>query len=241
MKFIKNQKGFTGLEIILLVVVLGGVGFVGYRAYQAQPGKAPAQEKVQPTQNKEVSKSSIPEGWIEYKNEEFGFAFAYPQAYGSVQATPTYGTENRNGRLIQITFTKMCDTCKAGETNPFAIDMRSPGLVEIGAASPQFGGVGTGRPMADSAGYTINSNGTVTFKRSIGQAQSGKYPTFQANNTNGILVQMNDEWQKAVYTGIIFNLKHSELTGIEFMTHDYPGQGSNADNLKSIAKTFRLL
>jgi hypothetical protein len=42
-------------------------------------------------------------------------------------------------------------------------------------------------------------------------------------------------------TRIIFNLKHSELTGFEFMSHDAVGSSSNAENLKAVAKTFRLL
>ncbi|HSH31376.1 MAG TPA: hypothetical protein VK963_01780 [Candidatus Saccharimonadales bacterium] len=59
MKFLQNQKGFTGLEIVLLVVILGSIGFVGYRAYQAknQQSPAPQEQAAKQEPNGQASKA----------------------------------------------------------------------------------------------------------------------------------------------------------------------------------------
>jgi guanyl-specific ribonuclease Sa len=46
MRLAKNQRGFTGIEIVLVVVVAAMIGFVIFKAYEAnQTAKAPAAEQ----------------------------------------------------------------------------------------------------------------------------------------------------------------------------------------------------
>ncbi len=87
----KNQKGFTHFAVVLLVLLLAVVGFAGWNVQQQnKQNKAdPAAEDVKLTKKNSVAESTstkpvlLPEGWTEYKNTEYGFAFYYPKEYGS--------------------------------------------------------------------------------------------------------------------------------------------------------------
>lgn len=206
--------------------------------------------------------NKIPDGWIEYKNEDLNFAFYYPKEYGEVKESSTYGSEGDYGKLFTFSFNdKNCPTSFCGK------------VIEMGAAAPNFGGIGTGRAMAISAGYYKNKDGSVTerlLSRKFGEWDSKylknfswydpwtiensanidikitKYtPTyFQGDYLEGVLqkIEHNDYHVDDILT-VTFNLGHNpfDITGFQFMTFDEPGETKNAESLKSVAKTFRLL
>jgi len=81
MKLHKSQSGIAHvLMVLLVVVVLGGIGFAGWKVYDSKKTKQSAQTTN--ANQKEEQKSTISEDWIEYKNEEYGFSFAYPKGWG---------------------------------------------------------------------------------------------------------------------------------------------------------------
>lgn len=227
-----NQKGLTVIEGLIATVVVIIVGFGGYYVWNQNQDDSS-------TKNEEVSNadsatnddtaddktkdraSSTPEGWVEYESKELGFSFAYPEEYGGVNEDSSYGSENENALRYTFYFENICPTCNGD--NPFAEDMAAPGIVEIGATTEDFGGIGTGRPYASSAGFDGEGN-------------------FEADNgAVGLLSTVEDQMHEKTRTTIVFNLtKSPEATGIMFMTHDEPGETTNADNLESIAATFKL-
>lgn len=74
------------LSIIALVLLVGiGSYYLGKQSMQKNtPVPTPIPTlKLSPT--KEPQESTIPEGYIEYTNEDLGFSFAYPQEWGQVQ------------------------------------------------------------------------------------------------------------------------------------------------------------
>jgi prepilin-type N-terminal cleavage/methylation domain-containing protein len=226
-----NQKGFSVIEILLVIVVVGLIGTVGWLVYDRQNSDTDAQanqnsvqeqgntEEDQPIGDKDTS--NVPEGWTTYDNETLGFSFNYPSEYGGVKEDSSYGSENQNALRYTFYFEKICPSCDTD--NPYAVDMASDGIVEIGANTSEFGGIGTGRPYASSAGFDGEGN-------------------FQADGTKGLLKTTTDDLHNKVRTTIEFNLtKSAEATGIMFMTNDEPNESSNAENLKQIAKTFKLL
>lgn len=227
-----NQKGLSVVEVLIVIVIVGLIGAVGWLVYDRQKTKtsetsnpqtstSQKAEKTQLSNNSVEEKSSIPSGWITYENKDLGFSFYYPSEYGKVKEDSSYGSENQNALRYTFYFEKICPTCNTD--NPFAVDMASDGIVEIGATTAKFGGIGTGRPYASSAGFNGEGN-------------------FQANSTKGLLKTTTDDMNKKVQTTVEFNLtKSNKATGIMFMTHDEPGETANAENLKNIAKTFKLL
>jgi hypothetical protein len=87
----KNQKGFLDLTLILaLVIIIAVGGFVWWRVSNAdEPTVADSTLKTTKTANTEELEPTIPEGWVEYVNEEFGFSFAYPAYWGQLKENRT--------------------------------------------------------------------------------------------------------------------------------------------------------
>ena len=53
---LSDKRGFTALEIVLVVVILAAIGLVGYKAFQASRAAKPAEEK---TSTKSISVSDL--------------------------------------------------------------------------------------------------------------------------------------------------------------------------------------
>ncbi len=103
-----NQRGFGAVEVALIIVLVGIIGFTGWRVYSAnkevseldrqlrsQSTTSPATKK-QATQ--ETNQSSVPAGWKEYANSQLGFVFSYPESWGEVTQT---AANNPEGMIYQ--------------------------------------------------------------------------------------------------------------------------------------------
>jgi hypothetical protein len=223
---LKNKWLLIGSGLMMLLIFTSGAYFLGKNSSDKSiNAEVSNQPTTQPTidPNPTSNPSPISAGTKTYKNNELGIEFSYPSKYGDVKIEETYGTEEKKGRGLFINFENICNSCKPGDT-PFTIDMASPGLVEMGAVSTTFGGIGTSRPHPLQIN-TSNTNSKV----------------FQGANITGLIYQADDNWHKKYETRVVFEIKSSEFKYFTFLTHDELGQKSNADNLISIAKSFRLL
>lgn len=190
--------------------------------------------------DKSVYKDSKITNWIDYENSEFGFAFSYPKEFGKVKVTSSLGFGCVGGRIIRFMFYQKEEDCIKG------YGWTCGNVIEIEAAAPDFSGHGNDRASAYSAGYTKNKDGSVSYKllteKSLEDIPEYKNPIFfKGINTEGIIRLSWSEMSNKNFVKIIFNLKNDEITGIGFMTNDVIGETKNADVLKSITKTFRLL
>jgi hypothetical protein len=79
----KNQKGFLDLTLILaLVIIIAVGGFVWWRVSNAdEPTVADSTLKTTKTDTTEEVETTIPEGWFEYVNDDFGYIVALPDKY----------------------------------------------------------------------------------------------------------------------------------------------------------------
>lgn len=103
MKLYKSQSGIAHLTIIGLILILSIVGFTGWRVWQVrQDNKKSANQSDGVSQSmsnskpkeKTEDKNKLPDGFVEYTNQEYGFKFAYPKEWGevAVQKEPGYTT-----------------------------------------------------------------------------------------------------------------------------------------------------
>lgn len=193
--------------------------------------------------DKSVYKDSKITNWIDYENSEFGFTFSYPKEFGKVKVTSTIGegchTESQ-ARVIKFMFYQKEEDCTKGQ------GWTCGNVIEIEATAPDFSGYGNDRQNAYSAGYIKKSDGSVSYKlltqKLLEDIPEYRNPIFfKGINTEGIIDSFLDGMYNKNIVKIIFNLKHQEITGIGFMTMDEIGETKNAEILKSIAKTFRLL
>jgi hypothetical protein len=109
MKIHKSQTGFSPVHVLLLLILVGIIGFTGWKVYDANksasntdssaPAKANNVAVTPPTQ------ATIPEGFVEYKNDELGFKFAYPKEWGEVKVEPGAETDHLvSGSEYQLSF-----------------------------------------------------------------------------------------------------------------------------------------
>ncbi len=82
-----NQKGFTGFEIALLVLVLAAIGFAGYTVYQNQKSNEAqtSTDKIAGVEKKDTEEKESPrcdEGLKEFSDEKVGVRFCYPEKWG---------------------------------------------------------------------------------------------------------------------------------------------------------------
>lgn len=89
-----NQRGFAVLELLLILVVIGILGFVGYRAIQAR--NLPEVSDYAPI----LSSSKT------YQNKEFGFKLSYPKSWGDAKFAKGEVVSPGQGDYMQLTFSK---------------------------------------------------------------------------------------------------------------------------------------
>jgi hypothetical protein len=91
-----NQKGFSAVEGLLIFVVVGLIGFVGWYVWHSKnstknSSTTSSTTSTQPTTKDTTPKKEefkLPEGYISYKSSSPGFSMAYPKDWGDL-AAPT--------------------------------------------------------------------------------------------------------------------------------------------------------
>ncbi len=117
MKLSKSQAGFTAVHMLLILVLLGIIGFTGWKVYDAGKSAKPAESSTAtPAVKKEESK--IPDGFVEYENKELGFKFAYPKDWGEVKVDKVDNKNNETpdtkGMVYRFSFSARQSTLSQG-------------------------------------------------------------------------------------------------------------------------------
>ena len=81
-----NQKGFSGLEILVITFIVGLIGVVGWLVYDRQKNKTDSksttaqtsQQAQQESLNQETKITDQYEGWITYNDSNYGVSFKHP-------------------------------------------------------------------------------------------------------------------------------------------------------------------
>ncbi len=89
----KNQNGFSAVEGLLILVIVGLLGGVGWYVWQNKQDdssktniSSSAKDEREDKAQEEVYK--VPEGYTLYENKELGFKFVYPKVYGNLTKQP---------------------------------------------------------------------------------------------------------------------------------------------------------
>lgn len=106
----KNEKGFSPVEILLILVIVGLTGFVGWYVLQSK-NKASTSSKNTQISTKSPSPgitqdSKIPNDFVAFSNSDIGISFAYPKTWGDAKLGPSpESTHLVAGSEYQIDFT----------------------------------------------------------------------------------------------------------------------------------------
>jgi hypothetical protein len=137
----KNQKGFSAVEGLLILVIAGLIGFVGWYVWQAKNNAddnlSSATETSNSTQN--ITNASPYYGWKIYTSQNEKFSFKYPKDWKITSDTPIgnlkeeIGIQGPNNFLMTYSLVKMdpsaitpANHAKSGnDNNPNAYDPNS--------------------------------------------------------------------------------------------------------------------
>src|ERR1700733_6263863 len=94
MSKLKNQSGFSVVEALLIVIVIGILGFTGWFVYHAQTNASKAYKAQQAVagpahiytaHDEQVAKAKAMKGWLQFSNDTVGLKFHYPSSWGTAQ------------------------------------------------------------------------------------------------------------------------------------------------------------
>lgn len=77
----KDQKGFSAVELLLVVVFVGLIGFVGWTVYQRQDkqnSQTTATQQTEKVPETYQRTTTVPSDWKTFENEEYKLTFSYP-------------------------------------------------------------------------------------------------------------------------------------------------------------------
>jgi hypothetical protein len=87
---VKNQKGFSALIILLIIVLLGVVSAAGW--YIWSQNRTDKNDSAATTSGVTPTPTPAPctDGYTQYTNTTYGIKFCYPTAWGSVSSQPDF-------------------------------------------------------------------------------------------------------------------------------------------------------
>src|SRR4051812_16558610 len=74
----RNQKGFSGVEFFLILIILAFVGYVGWYVYSVRSDTNKTYNQVDKTASSSAKKSDPTSGWKEYSSEPGAYSLKYP-------------------------------------------------------------------------------------------------------------------------------------------------------------------
>jgi cytoskeletal protein RodZ len=137
MKLPKSETGFSHLLIPLIIVVLGAAGFAAWKVYETnKTTEQPPSNFTVKTQaaDQAESKPDIPEGFVEYKNEELSFSFFYPK-----EQAPVTDITNEEGQ-------KRANEFRRGSKEKLTLELKDV-TISLNAAESYIYHAGVQAPM----------------------------------------------------------------------------------------------
>ena len=98
-----NNKGFSAVETILVLVIVGLIGFVGWYVYNSKKEVKNTSNTQQPsgvTKSVPNTKKDAPVTLKEYKNATYGFSFQYPENWTLKESLADAGRGAPEGEVI---------------------------------------------------------------------------------------------------------------------------------------------
>lgn len=113
-----SQKGFSVVEILIVVVVVGLLAAGGWLVYDRQKNKT--NEEANNARVEETKKGSETPKLQEYKNDELGLSLSYPAAWGTANLTDGRFLQAQSGSYKQLSFSNATAVSINFVTGPYS-------------------------------------------------------------------------------------------------------------------------
>jgi len=161
MKVRRNFSGFSVVEALVVLGVVSILGFCGWYVWQSRLAKGGDSATTAPTSTTDTPTSAsdesaavpIPEGYTEYSDDLYGFAFAYPKDWGSASVS-----EESPGRIVVIF------TAHDGQVSHYNVTLHKESIEHLDTDSPTLNI--TGFTFSDS-NLTISQAGGFKYKIAV--------------------------------------------------------------------------
>ena len=243
-----NQKGFSAIEGLLILVIVGLIGGVGWYVWQSkknadkslttsqtQNAASPSKTTTQPTQELAKPVFTVHDGYTVYENKEIGFKFAYPKSWGTIvrigDDRADLRTDGLNGHALRTAF-------QNGNKNAFPRGNELNGDTAVGTDEGLYGG-----------GYIEKEGKYYSVAKYTGkdtEIPSEKILSAVTSGLGKVLILRTDTIA-GTEVQILLNLpKGKSLSGLDmrFITgnYDFAEEGKLDSNglriLEQVAKTF---
>lgn len=228
---LKNRQGFTLVEVVLIIVTLAAIGLAGWTWYQANQTEEAANNGEETEEAEEDEESNTQEGWTEYRNEELGFTFAYPEEWGEVQVQETTG---QRGEQYYASFSNNSSISFSGATLDYMAQRGGNVLT----------GKNKGWEEKSSTYYYIENYSDDKYR---GEAENAS--KLEAENATGLYQADLDPpimFEASEVHTVSFNIPGGSYDGLAFAyqaPEEQEGQetSSQAEEFKDVAKTVEVL
>jgi hypothetical protein len=241
-----NQKGFSVIGILIVIVVIGLAGGVGwYVQSKSRSDKSISTTGIAPDNTASTDKSTekstettIPADYIWYENKVIGFKFAYPKSWGTIQRTgddnPDLITNGLNGHPLRTVF-------QNGDKNTFPRGNELSGDTGVGTDEGLYAG---GYLEKDGKYYSV-----AKYTAKEVEIPKEKILSMVTSGLGKVLILKTDTIA-GTEIQVLLNLpKGKSLTGLDmgFTTgnYDFAEEGKIDGNglkvLEQVAKTFNAL
>ncbi len=225
-KLSKSQKGFTLVEGLLILLVVGVIGGIGWFVYDRNK---PSERTKQVTA---INQASVTSDFIQYESKELGFKFSYPKVWGEIK------TDFNKQNIIE----------NAKDSFWYASFSNDKNSIYIKGASQNYSNSHGVDDIIYTSGFTDKD--TANLPNCFGPDLSGDKGTCQLVGTGKfVLVGFFNEWPNTGYPlengYIVLNLKPNNYN-IHAIRISYFLRGDSKvkvtkDQFLDVAKTLQSL
>lgn len=110
MKTLRTQRGFTGVEALIILLVVGIIGFAGWKVYDAKKSSDKSYDNASKSDAAIVDKDALEKAKLtEFQSKDLGFTFSYPKDWGDAAIKDGAVVSPGKGNFKQVTFSKRTD------------------------------------------------------------------------------------------------------------------------------------
>ncbi len=102
----RNEKGFSAVEILLVLVIVSLIGFAGWYVWQAKNKNSKTTPNTSQTNTQTTKKEPETSKLSEFKSEELGVVLNYPTDWGTATLADGSLSKYQSGKYKQLSFSK---------------------------------------------------------------------------------------------------------------------------------------